>query len=135
MRSLRAGMPFGRGCISMRSLCAGMTFRVGITVGVSESYANMILFQQRFVEHLHTLGINMILAIIEIRRLCIPLRFLSSGMTFDIPIISPYCLLSSNNFEFSDTHYGITSFFGNIWFVRSTYLSVTTSIRSQSASL
>ena len=37
MRSLRAGMTFGRGCISMRSSRAGMTFHAGMTFGVFES--------------------------------------------------------------------------------------------------
>ena len=38
IRSLRAGMTFGRGYTLMRPLLAGMTFWAGMTFGVSESH-------------------------------------------------------------------------------------------------
>ena len=100
MRSLRAGMTFGRGCISMRSLRAGMTFGRGCIsrwdlwapswllasawLLVSLNHVNVILSQRWFIEHVHTVGINMILAIIEIRRWCIRVKLLRAGMTFDV---------------------------------------------------
>ena len=76
--------------VSRWDICAPAWTFLPVWILGSLNHVNMIISWQWFVEHLHMFGINMILAIIEIARWCIRVRFLRAAMTCDIPIIRHY---------------------------------------------